>query len=422
MGDLSGVATVANGDCAVVRFSTADYAPSERLEALHEIFGRSLQKVHVEALAGEPFRTAVTLRQMPGLTLYKASRSAAIYRRSRELIEHDDVVVIAGFTSNYEAHHLGRTLNMGRGEGVILTGAEPASFGGPAQNSINLLRVPVRLLSPLVADLEGAYGRAIPANNPALRLLVTYVDILEEAGTFAVPELRRQVVADIHDLIALAIGATRDAAVRDKTSTRKLLRLTRARPPPTSLLRSAGRSRMLVRGALAAAVRVDGDGRRGGRGGAALGGMSASDAQAFSRCDADDDEQITAAATRSSSAQATWRRRRRTGRSAAVGGGRADDIFFPLRRGSTAARADRRRLPDGVGSRRRALAGGQPSEDCCDASVRSRARAGLRVLRARPRRRLHEPEPHVHAGHRLRRVGRGHLRLRVSRHPDRHAT
>ena len=149
---------------------------------------------------------------MPGLTLYTASRSAAIYRRSRELIEHDDVVVIAGFTSGYEVHHLGRTLNMGPGEAVILTGAEPASFGGPAQNSIKLLRVPARLLSPLVADLEGAYGRAIHASNPALRLLVTYLDLLEEAGTFALPELRRQVVVHIHDLIALAIGAMRGAA------------------------------------------------------------------------------------------------------------------------------------------------------------------------------------------------------------------
>ena len=212
MSGSSGVATVAAGDCAVVRYSTADYAPSERLEALHEIFGRSLQKVHVEPLAGESFHTAVTLRRMPGLTLYTASRSAAIFRRSRELIDHDDVVVIAGFTSGYEVHHLGRTLNMGRGEAVILTGAEPASFGGPAQDSIKLLRVPARLLSPLVADLEGAYGRAIHANNPALRLLVTYLDLLEEAGTFAAPELRRQVVAHIHDLIALAIGATRDAA------------------------------------------------------------------------------------------------------------------------------------------------------------------------------------------------------------------
>src|SRR5262245_53727914 len=104
MSGSSDAATVAS-DCTVVRYSTADYAPSERLEALHEVFGRSLQKVHVEPLA-ESFHTAVTLRRMPGLTLYTASRSAAIYRRSRELIEHDDVVVIGGFTSGYEVNHL----------------------------------------------------------------------------------------------------------------------------------------------------------------------------------------------------------------------------------------------------------------------------------------------------------------------------
>jgi AraC-like DNA-binding protein len=45
-----------------------------------------------------------------------------------------------------------------------------------------------------------------------LQLLTRYLGILQEAGTFAVPELRRQAVLHIHDLIALAIGATRDAA------------------------------------------------------------------------------------------------------------------------------------------------------------------------------------------------------------------
>mgnify|MGYP003296796639 CR=1 FL=1 len=34
------------------------------------------------------------------------------------------------------------------------------------------LRVPVRLLSPLAANLEAAYGRTIPAENRALQLLV----------------------------------------------------------------------------------------------------------------------------------------------------------------------------------------------------------------------------------------------------------
>ncbi len=201
-----------NDDCVVVRFSTDDYAPRQRIEALHEIFGRNLQKVHVEPRAGDSFHTAMTLRRMPGLSAYTASRSAAVYRRSREFIEHDDVIMIAGLTSGYEVQHLGRTLNMQGGEAVILTGGEPASFGGPDQNSVKLLRMPVRLLSPLVADIEGAYGRAIPADNPALRLLLAYFGTLDEADIFALPELRRQVVPHIHDLVALTIGATRDAA------------------------------------------------------------------------------------------------------------------------------------------------------------------------------------------------------------------
>jgi len=213
------------GDCTLVRFSTGDYAPRQRVEALHEIFGRHLQNVHVEPVAEESFHAAVTLRRMPRLSLYTASRSAATYRRSRELIEHDDVVMIAGFTSSYEVDHLGRTLNMGHGDGVILTGAEPASFGGPDQDSVRLLRVPARLLSPLVPDLEAAYGRTIPAGNRALRLLVAYLGLLEGEETFTLPELRRQAVTHIHDLMALAIGVTGDAAELAKSRGARAARL-----------------------------------------------------------------------------------------------------------------------------------------------------------------------------------------------------
>ena len=244
-----------DADCAVVRFSTDDYGPRERLEALHEVFGRNLQKVQVEPLEEEDFHTAVTFRRMPGLALYEASRSAAIYRRSRELIEHDDVFVIAGLTPGYEVRHLGRTLDMKRGEAVILTGAEPASFGGPAQSSVTLLRVPVRLLSPLVADLDNAYGRAIPADSPALQLLTRYLGILQEAGTFAVPELRRQAVMHIHDLIALAIGARQDAAEIAKGRGARAARLpaikediaTRLDQPDLSVATVAARHRIKAR-------------------------------------------------------------------------------------------------------------------------------------------------------------------------------
>ena len=212
MSDTQSVAAVPDADYSVIRFSTADYAPHKRVEAVHETYGRNLQKVHVEPLAGEPFHTAVTLRRMPGLSLYTGHRSAAIFRRSRELIEHDDVVVIAGLTSGYQVDHCGRARSMQHGEAVILSGAEPASFGGPAQKSVSLLRVPVRALSPLVANLDAAYGRAIPADNRALGLLIRYLSILEDAETFGEPEVRRQAVSHVHDLMALAIGAAGDAA------------------------------------------------------------------------------------------------------------------------------------------------------------------------------------------------------------------
>jgi AraC-like DNA-binding protein len=223
---LSPVTAAASNDYSVVRFSSADYAPCRRVEAVQEIYGRNLQKVHVEPLEGESFHAATTLRRMPGLShLYTASRSAAIWRRSRELIEHDDVVVIAGLTSGYEVHHLGRTLNMRCGEAIVLTGAEPASFGGPAQKSVNLLRVPVRLLSPLVADLDTAYGHAIAADNPALRLLVRYIGVLDDTDGFSAPVLRRRAVTHIHDLMALVLGATRDAAETAKCRGARAARL-----------------------------------------------------------------------------------------------------------------------------------------------------------------------------------------------------
>jgi hypothetical protein len=53
---------------------------------------------------------------MPGLGLERARRSAAIYRLRREFIDNDDVVITVGLTSGYEAHQLGRLLNLSRGE------------------------------------------------------------------------------------------------------------------------------------------------------------------------------------------------------------------------------------------------------------------------------------------------------------------
>ncbi len=215
---------LANGDPVTVRFSTADYAPRERLDAWREIYRRTLQKLDVEPLSAEPLHTEATLRRMPGLAVNVVRRSAVIHNRRREFVSHDDVGITVGLTSSFEANQFGRTLTMSRGEAIVLTGAEPAFLRAPHGEYIHL-RAPLRAMAALVAGLDDAYGRAIPADTAALRLLTRYVGILEETETLASPELRRQAVTHIHDLMALAIGATRDAGEIAKTRGAKAAQL-----------------------------------------------------------------------------------------------------------------------------------------------------------------------------------------------------
>jgi AraC-like DNA-binding protein len=213
MSTSTSIAPVAStSDCAVVRFSTEDYAPHERLDACRDIYGRTLSRRDIEPLSDEPFRTEVTLWRMPGLGVAKARRSAAIYRLPRQFIDSDDVFMTVGLTSRCEAHQFGCPLDLKPGEARVMTASEPACLKVPTYGEYINVRAPRRLLSSCVADLDAAWCRPIPADNPALWLLTHYIGLLEETESLAAPDLRRQAVTHIHDLMALAIGATRDAA------------------------------------------------------------------------------------------------------------------------------------------------------------------------------------------------------------------
>jgi len=64
----------------------------------------------------------------------------------------------------------------------------------------------------MAASPEDALVRPIPANTEALRLLVDYVQLSLKNHQPASPELCRLFSAHLCDLVALSVGATRDAA------------------------------------------------------------------------------------------------------------------------------------------------------------------------------------------------------------------
>jgi AraC-like DNA-binding protein len=67
-------------------------------------------------------------------------------------------------------------------------------------------------LAPAISSLDSALATPMPLDAEPIRLLIGYTGLLFGEGIPASPELRRLAVNHLHDLVVLALGATRDAA------------------------------------------------------------------------------------------------------------------------------------------------------------------------------------------------------------------
>jgi AraC-like DNA-binding protein len=75
-----------------------------------------------------------------------------------------------------------------------------------------LVTVPRSAIASMAKDPEAAAGQRLRKDSEALRLLRHYVSAADNGLSFAAPELRHIFATHVQDLMALAIGATRDGA------------------------------------------------------------------------------------------------------------------------------------------------------------------------------------------------------------------
>jgi AraC-like DNA-binding protein len=200
-------------DNRVLRFSTDELPERDRLAIMREVHGRLTARVDIEPAPGAPLHYSVIARALPGITVSLFSVSPQTVRRTRELLAdgNDDVVFVALPTGGGTVSQRGRELSHVAGDAVLLSTADvmridSSGYQGPM---VTLSR---RRLAPLVAGLEDAFMRPVPRDSEALQLLTRYVRLFDDQQSLATPELRSLVVNHVYDLVALALGATRDAA------------------------------------------------------------------------------------------------------------------------------------------------------------------------------------------------------------------
>jgi AraC-like DNA-binding protein len=105
-----------------------------------------------------------------------------------------------------------RQVALGDGHTMLMSNSDIGSVTFHKPVRYTSLSFPRSALMPLVPRLEDAVMRPLPRNGNALQLLQGYVEMLAESPMPETPELRGLAAAHVHDLLALAIGASRDAA------------------------------------------------------------------------------------------------------------------------------------------------------------------------------------------------------------------
>jgi len=200
-------------------------APDRRwLEWFSDEFSRKLYKLEIEPSRDTPLHLEATTRQLPDLAIAHSRRSPmrSIHRGVSD--EEFGLIVIeegrARVTIRGSDHELAAGMGgLGRnGTAAIVDVPQGARF-----LSIRLRR---RVLEPLLRDF--GYFSAV-RDTQALRLLSQYLRMIETEEVIRSVELRHNVTTHVHDLVALAYGANRDAAALIETRGRRAARLAAAK-------------------------------------------------------------------------------------------------------------------------------------------------------------------------------------------------
>jgi AraC-like DNA-binding protein len=199
-------------DVSHLRVSTREIPESQRTAFWREEFSRQMCRLEFESLSEGPLDVEANLLALPGLSIgWCASSAAARWSRTSDLVKDGDdtFALVMPLAGAVQRRQRGQDLEAKFGEAVGILHGEPGSLQFRQLDDMALM-VPRSVLAPLVPDVEAAATRVVA--NDALRLLKGYLMPWRENFDITDPAVQRLSVTHIHDLLALALGSTRDAA------------------------------------------------------------------------------------------------------------------------------------------------------------------------------------------------------------------
>ncbi len=197
-----------------MRFSTANLAPEVWSAQWREYCVRMALSLEFAAPPNDKFECTAVSRALPGLHMLAVALPEVCGTRTRNYNSknHDDFTLIVNRVGAVTASARGCNVALREGEAMLMRSQDVLSFNRRMPGRCVSLGIPGSVLSSIVVDAEHAVMRHIPRHLGALKLLTGYSCALLHDEGLDSPEIRSIAVNHVHDLVALTLGATRDAA------------------------------------------------------------------------------------------------------------------------------------------------------------------------------------------------------------------
>ena len=196
--------------------SSGAFSARERSEACRNFFGAPMVGLEFEATDSETFGVDVAFGILTDIRIGAGRFSDFSVARTPTRIAQDgraDFALIISRAGEHVGTQCGREAIVGPGGAILTTDAAPASVRFGHSSEVIVLQPSRTALSALVPDCDDAVARPIDAGCEALRLLTGYAALLQQSEALANPAVRHLAAIHLLDLVALTVGATRDARV-----------------------------------------------------------------------------------------------------------------------------------------------------------------------------------------------------------------
>lgn len=197
---------------SILKISSDDIPENERIATLRDFYCRGVVKAELEIRDGEPIMANLTAHSLPDVQVLFGTLFGAKLVRSRQLVVDgdDSLAFVFNRSGAVGVTGRGRDLLLGPGDAVLTSAEDASTFERFAAGDCFSLRVPRRILAPIIMDVDDAVMRAIGDRQTEIRVLIDYATSLVREHALATPALRELGAGHLHDLLALVLGPTDD--------------------------------------------------------------------------------------------------------------------------------------------------------------------------------------------------------------------